>query len=42
MALDESSRVQLRERIRERVRIRANGSISLSTRAWAVRGTVRK
>jgi ubiquinone/menaquinone biosynthesis C-methylase UbiE len=42
MSLDETARSALRERIRERMRIRANGSIGLTARAFAVRGTVKK
>lgn len=42
MALSQADRTALRERIRERMRVRANGSISLSARAFAVRGTVEK
>lgn len=38
MSLDEPARTRLRERIRERVPPRADGSISLTARAWAVRG----
>jgi len=38
--LDERSRSTLRERLRERLPIQADGSITLSARAWAVRGTV--
>jgi hypothetical protein len=40
MSLDEGDRARLRDRIRERLPIAANGSISLSARAWAVRATV--
>jgi SAM-dependent methyltransferase len=40
--LDESSRSVLRERLRERLPIRADGSIPLVARAWAVRGTIRR
>ncbi len=42
MSLEEGSRAQLRERIRERIPIQADGSISLIARAWAVRGSVVK
>ena len=42
MALDESARARLRERIRERLPLQADGSISLIARAWAVRATVSK
>jgi len=40
MALDEAARARLRDRIRERLPTRADGSISLTARAWAVRATV--
>jgi hypothetical protein len=40
MSLGETTRARLRDRIRERIPIHANGSISLAARAWAVRGTV--
>jgi len=40
MALDETTRGRLRERIRARIPLQADGSISLTARAWAVRGTV--
>lgn len=39
MSLDESSRVRLENRLRERIPVAADGSISLSARAWAIRGT---
>jgi SAM-dependent methyltransferase len=39
MALDEAARARLRDRIRERLPTRADGSISLTARAWAVRAT---
>jgi len=42
MSLDEVTRAHLRDRIRERMPIMANGSISLTARAWAIRGTVAK
>ena len=38
--LDEPARSALRERLRERLPIQADGSIPLVARAWAVRGTV--
>jgi len=38
MSLDETSRSLLRERLRERLPARPDGSIPLSARAWAVRG----
>ena len=40
MALDDTARARLAERIRERLPIQANGSISLIARAWAVRVAV--
>ncbi len=40
MALDEATRASLRERLRERMPPQADGSISLTARAWAVRATV--
>ncbi len=39
MSLDGSMRTRLRDRIRERLPVNADGSISLTARAWAVRGT---
>jgi SAM-dependent methyltransferase len=42
MTLEETARSRLRERIRERMPLRADGSIALTARAWAVRGTVSK
>lgn len=42
MALDEPARGRLRDRVRERLPITANGSISLIARAWAVRAGVAK
>lgn len=42
MSLDETARARLRERLRERLPASANGSISLTARAWASRGTVEK
>lgn len=42
MSLDEAARARLRERIRDRIPIAANGSISLTARAWAARATVAK
>ena len=39
-SLDQSAGVRLRERIRERLPIAPDGSISLTARAWAIRGTV--
>lgn len=40
MSLDETARARLRDRIRERIPIGANGAISLTARAWATRATV--
>jgi SAM-dependent methyltransferase len=40
MALDESSRARLRDRIHKRIPQKADGSISMIARAWAVRGSV--
>lgn len=40
MALDEAARARLRERLRQRLPAAADGSIRLSARAWAARGTV--
>ncbi len=42
MSLDEAARARLRDRIRERIPITANGSISLTARAWATRASVAK
>ena len=42
MSLDEAARAHLRDRLRTRVPIHADGSISLTARAWAVRATVAK
>lgn len=39
MSLDEAARARLRDRIRERLPIAADGSIALAARAWAVRGS---
>ena len=39
MALDEKARAELRDRIRARLPLRADGSISLIARSWAVRAT---
>ncbi len=39
MSLSEYDRVQLRERIREALPIKHDGSIELIARAWAVQGT---
>lgn len=40
MSLEEGARTRLRERIRKRIPSTANGSISLTARAWAIRATV--
>ena len=40
MALDESARARLRDRIRERLPARPDGSILLTARAWAIRAAV--
>jgi hypothetical protein len=40
MSLDETARARLRERIRQRLPIAEDGSISLVARAWAIRATV--
>lgn len=42
MSLDEMARVRLRDRIRVRMPTAANGAISLTARAWAVRASVAK
>ena len=42
MALDEATRARLRERIRARMPLQADGSIALIARAWAVRASVAK
>jgi SAM-dependent methyltransferase len=42
MSLDETARTRLRDRMRERIPVMADGSISLTARAWAIRGTVAK
>ncbi|MDX1721610.1 MAG: methyltransferase domain-containing protein [Pseudomonas sp.] len=40
MSLDETARAHLRGRLRERLPTAANGSISLTAKAWAVRASV--
>ena len=40
MSLDETARARLREHLRERMPAEANGSISLTARAWAVRARI--
>lgn len=42
MSLDENTRTRLRDHIRERIAVQADGSISLTARAWAIRATVAK
>lgn len=42
MSLPEAARERLREMLRERLPPRADGSIELGARAWAVRGVVRR
>jgi SAM-dependent methyltransferase len=42
MSLDETARARLRDRIRARIPTTANGAISLTARAWAIRATVAK
>ena len=42
MSLSEDARTRLRDRIRERLPVQADGSIPLTARAWAVRGGVAK
>lgn len=42
MMLDEPERERLRDRVRERLPLQVDGSISLIARAWAVRATVVK
>ncbi len=42
MSLDESARARLRDLIRERLPAAADGSVSLTARAWAVRASVAK
>jgi SAM-dependent methyltransferase len=42
MSLGEAARARLRDRIRERIPVEADGSILLTARAWAIRGSVEK
>ena len=42
MSLEDTARARLRDRIREQMPVEANGSISLTARAWATRATVTK
>jgi SAM-dependent methyltransferase len=39
-SLDDARRRRLRDRVRERIPASSNGAVSLTARAWAVRGTV--
>jgi trans-aconitate methyltransferase len=41
MALDDDRRAAIRERLRERLPVRRDGTIELATRAWAVQARVR-
>lgn len=40
MSLSESARASLRDRLHERIPTTANGAISLTARAWAIRASV--
>jgi SAM-dependent methyltransferase len=40
MSLSEAARARLRDRLHERIPTRANGAISLTARAWAIRASV--
>ena len=42
VSLDETTRERLRNHIRERIPIQADGSVTLTARAWAIRATVAK
>ena len=42
LSLDEPTRARLRDRLRARLPVRADGSIARTARAWAVRATVAK
>jgi SAM-dependent methyltransferase len=42
MSLDDGARTLLRERLRSSIPVQPDGSLALSARAWAVRGTVPK
>ena len=42
MSLDEDARARLRDRVRERLPMKEDGSISLTARAWVIRGNVAK
>ena len=39
MSLDEGDRARLRERLRERILVQPDGSIAMTARAWAIRGS---
>jgi SAM-dependent methyltransferase len=42
MSLEEGARARLRDRIRENIPVRPDGSISLTARVWAIRATAAK
>jgi SAM-dependent methyltransferase len=42
VSLDETARMRLRDRLRARIAVQADGSISMNARAWAIRATVAK
>ena len=42
MSLDETARARLRDRMRERIPMMADGSISMTARAWAIHATAAK
>jgi SAM-dependent methyltransferase len=42
MSLDDGARARLRDQLRARIALRADGTISMIARAWAVRATVVK
>ena len=42
MSLDEATRIHLRDRVRARIPVNTDGSISMTARAWAVRAVVGK
>jgi hypothetical protein len=42
MSLPEPARADLRDHLRERLPVQADGSIALTARAWAARATVAK
>ncbi len=42
MSLDATARARLRDRLRERLPVQADGSLSLTARAWATRATVKQ